>query len=171
MTSDPVFMFTSGQASFPSPRFAAGCSVHERAAVAGTYEWRDTRRRPRAQATITFAGTKGRQLGLASPMGYTGRPQLQFSAFGACQCHSPSCQRGSPSKKPLELYSTSYPIIPSLCHSPLPITQVSSSVAPRLIPAYRFSGSSTQGGVASINRPSSGSSSSILHFICQATLR
>ena len=36
---------------------------------------------------------------------------------------------------------------------------------------YRFSGSSTQGGVASINRPSSGSSSSILHFICQAMLR
>jgi hypothetical protein len=36
---------------------------------------------------------------------------------------------------------------------------------------YRFSGSSTQGGVASINRPSSGSSSSILRFISHATLR
>ena len=36
---------------------------------------------------------------------------------------------------------------------------------------YRFRGSSTQGGVASINRPNSGSSSSILRFISQATLR
>ena len=36
---------------------------------------------------------------------------------------------------------------------------------------YRFSGSSTHGGVASISRPSSGSSCSSLSFICQAISR
>jgi hypothetical protein len=36
---------------------------------------------------------------------------------------------------------------------------------------YRFNGSSTHGGVASISRPSSGSSRSMAHFISQATLR
>ncbi len=37
--------------------------------------------------------------------------------------------------------------------------------------AYRFSGSSTHGGVASIRRPSSGSTSSIFRFISQAISR
>jgi len=41
----------------------------------------------------------------------------------------------------------------------------------RIFIGYRFSGSSTHGGVASINRPSSGSTSSILHFISQAISR
>jgi predicted RNase H-like HicB family nuclease len=37
--------------------------------------------------------------------------------------------------------------------------------------SYLFRGSSTQGGVASINRPSSGSNLSIAHFISHATFR
>ena len=100
-------------------------------------------------------------------------PKPIFHTFLGVSVTAQASARGLPviESTQLELYSTSYPIIPSLCHSHLPITQVIIQRRSQMIPAYRFSGSSTQGGVASINRPNSGSKASILHFISHATLR